>query len=324
VSKRKLLIVLTLVVSAIAIAASAASARPSRQAAQLQTLKLSVFPSMDYAPLYVGLKLGIWKRHGLELKINYVYTGSALVASVLSGDADVGTNSVSSTSNAIAQGIPLIMVQPASIQPTKGNTEVLVKADSPYRKFADLAGKTVGTVNLQGAFHLGLMMAIEKQGGDPQSIKALAGSPVDSPALVLAGRLDAAVIQDPFLAQARDKYGNQLRSLGNPFGQVPYKLPIGVFFTSTSTLAKKKPLLTAFRAAYKDAVAAANKHPKLTQQIVPKYAGLDPSLMPKITLPEYVSTMSAAQVGPMLKQLRTFGWVGQSLPGWEKLYWNGK
>jgi NitT/TauT family transport system substrate-binding protein len=322
VSKRKLFLITTVLIAALA--ASAASARPAKHAAQLQTLKLSVFPSLDYAPLYVGLKLGIWKRHGLDLKINYVYTGAALVSSVVSGDADLGTNSVSSTSNAIAQGIPLIMVQPASIQPTKGNTEVLVKADSPYRKFSDLAGKNVGTVNLQGAFHFGLAMAVEKQGGDPKTIKAFAGSPTDAPALVLAGRLDGAVIQDPFLTQALDKYGSQLRSIGNPFSEVPYKMPIGVFFTSTSTLAKKKPLLTAFRAAYKDAVTAANKHPKLTQQIVPKYTGLDPSLVTKITLPSYVSTMSAAQVGPMLKQLRTYGWVGQTLPGWEKLYWNGK
>jgi NitT/TauT family transport system substrate-binding protein len=321
-SKRKLLIVLTLI--AAAIAASAASARPAKHTAKLQTLKATVYPAADYAPLFIGLKLGIWKKHGIDLKLSYAYTGTALVSAAVSGDADIATNSIASTANAIAQGLPLIMVQAASVQPSKGNTGVLVKADSPYKTYSDLAGKTVGTVNLQGTFHLGLLMAMQKQGADTKSLKALAGSPVDSPALVVAGRLDAAVVQDPFLTQALDKYGSQVRNLGNPFSLVPYKIPIGVYLTSTSTLEKKKPLFRAFRAAYKDAVIAANKHLKLTQQIVPKFTGLDKDLVTKIKLPEFVSTVSPGQVGPMLKQMQTFGWIGSGIPGWERLYWNGK
>ena len=60
------------------VAVTSASTQPS--AAAPREVKLALFPSLDYAPLFVGLKLGIWKKHGLDLKITYVYTGAGLFA----------------------------------------------------------------------------------------------------------------------------------------------------------------------------------------------------------------------------------------------------
>ena len=163
-------------------AVPSASARPAGahgQAAPLQEIKVAVFPTVDYAPMYVGLKLGIFKKHGLDVKIQYVFTGAGLFAAITSGQTDLATNSPAAGSNAISQGLPIKMVTAADFQPTTGNTEVLVKSDSPIKSFADLAGKTVATINLQGLFNLGVNYAVEKSGGDPASVHALAMSPAD-------------------------------------------------------------------------------------------------------------------------------------------------
>ena len=45
-------------------------------------------PAADYTPLFVGLKRGIFKKHGLDIKIQYILTGSGLMAAVTSGQVD--------------------------------------------------------------------------------------------------------------------------------------------------------------------------------------------------------------------------------------------
>src|SRR5581483_2857224 len=200
---RKILAALALV-AALAVAATA-SARP--EAAKLTTIKIGVYPSADYAPLFVGLKRNIFKKHGLDVKITYVYTGRGLMAAATSGQLDIVTNSVTAGLNAIIQGLPLKMLMATDYVPVKGNTEVLVKQDSPITSFKQLEGKTVATVNLNGLFQMGLNFAVEKEGGDPSKVKAVPMSPLDEPNALLAGRLDAIELQDPFLSQAKAQGG---------------------------------------------------------------------------------------------------------------------
>jgi NitT/TauT family transport system substrate-binding protein len=300
---------------------SAATARPTASK-QLQELKIALFPSLDYAPLFLGLKLGIWKKHGLDLKITYVYTGAGLFAAIVSGQTDLATNSPTAGANAIAQGIPLKLIQPAANQAIKGNTEVLVKKESSYQTFKDLEGKTVATINLQGLFHLGLIAAVEEEGGDPLAVKALAMSPNDEPLALAAGRLDAIVIQDPFLTVAKLQNAG-FRSLGNPFGKLKYRAPVGAFWTSLSTLEQKAELFRTFRAAWKDCVAAAAKFPKLLRQVIPKYTGMSPKAAELITIPDYITKFGPGSLGPMLKQMTKYGWI-KTPPAFTDIYWNGK
>jgi NitT/TauT family transport system substrate-binding protein len=322
-AKRRL-VVAALVCAALVVGASAASARPQSNAAELQQVKLALFPSLDYAPLFVGLKLGIWKKNGLDIKITYTYTGAGLFAALTSGSADLATNSPTAGSNAIAQGLPLKMLSMASYQPTKGNTEVLVKADSSIKTFGDLAGKTVATINLQGLFHLGTAVAVEKAGKDPMSMKALAMSPADEPNALAAGRLDAIVLQDPFLTTAKLQNGNAFRSLGNPFKELTYKVPVGAFWTSNNAISSKPALLKKFLVAWKESVAAAKARPKLTSQVIPKYTGIATSVSGLITTPEWTSGPPPKNgLGPMLVTLKKFGWI-KTIPSYDEIVWNGK
>ena len=100
------------------------------------------------------------------------------------------------------QGLPIKMLTPDDYQPTKGNIEVLVKKDSSIQNFADLAGKTVATINLQGQFHLGVANAVEKAGGIPTGSGAR-DEPGRRAGGIAANRIDATVMQDPLLSQAK-------------------------------------------------------------------------------------------------------------------------
>ena len=203
----------------------------------------------------------------------------------------------------------------------EGQPEVLVKKDSSIQNFADLAGKTVATVNLQGLFHLGVAYAVEKAGKDPNSIKALAMAPIDEANAIAANRIDAAVMQDPFLSQA--KATGQFRSLGNPFSTFPYRIPVGAFWSSKSTIGSKPGLLRTFIAAWKEAVTTAMARPKLTKQIIPKYTGISGDVAKLITVPEYITSMPAKALGPMLVTMKKYGWI-KIIPSYNEIVWNGK
>ena len=293
--------------------ASGQSNAPARQ--QLTEFKLGVFPAADYTPLFVGLKRGIFKKHGLDIKIQYILTGSGLMAAVTSGQVDAATNSVPAGATAIANGLPIKLITQTSITPKKGYINVLVKKDSPYKTYADLAGKTVATINLQGQFHLLLKNAI---GAD---FNAIPMSPADEPAALEAGRLDAIVMQDPTLTLAKQQYPD-FRSLGNPTAKLPFALPSAGFYSSNDTISKKPAVLKQFVAALKEAIALSGKNQALARRVVPKFTGMTPATAKLVTLPVFDSRITPGSVGPMLLLMQKYGWP-KNVPAFNSIVWQG-
>jgi NitT/TauT family transport system substrate-binding protein len=298
--------------------ASGQSNAPSR--AQLTEFKLGVFPAADYTPLFVGLKRGIFKKHGLDIKIQYIFTGSGLMAAVTSGQVDAGTNSVPAGVTAIANGLPIKLVVQTSITPKKGYINVLVKKDSSIRTYADLAGKTVATINLQGQFHLLLKNAIEKAGGG--DFNAVPMSPADEPAALESGRLDAIVMQDPTLTLAKQQYP-AFRSLGNPTSKLGFPLPSAGFYSSNATIEKKPAAIKQFVAALKEAIALSAKNEKLARRVVPKFTGMTTATAKLVTLPIFDSRVSPGSIGPMLLLMKKYGWI-ENQPSFNSIVWQGK
>jgi NitT/TauT family transport system substrate-binding protein len=312
-------LVLALLVSSLAVGLGGAFGRSS---ASLTQVKVAVFPAADYAPLFVGIKRGVFKKAGLDIKVQYAYTGSALMAAITSGAADLATNSDLGGITGIANGLPVKIVTQTSFTPTKGYLEVLVRGDSSIKNFGDLAGKTVATINLQGQFHLLVANAVEKAGGDPNSVRAVPMSPADEPAALASGRLDAIVMQDPTLTQAKLKYPT-FRSLGNPVGLLGYKLPSAAFYSSLSTIQKKAAIFRRFRTAYKEAAAIATRNQTLSRQTVLKYTGIDNQTALKVTLPEFTTVLTPKSLGAVLLHMKRYGFL-KTIPSFSEIYWSGK
>jgi NitT/TauT family transport system substrate-binding protein len=289
-------------------------------AQKTDTLKVALYPSTDYAALYAGIKAGVFEKHGLKLDIKQVLTGSGLTAAITSGKADVGTNSPTSMSTGISNGLPVKMISVADTIPTEGYVEVLVKKDSDIQDYGDLAGKQVATINLQGLFHLGVLNAVKKAGGDPASVKALAMAPTDEPQALSAGRVDAIVLQDPFVATA--KKNPKFRSLGNPFAQLDYKIPAGGFFSSNKIAAEKGPALQRFKEALAEASKMTQDDPSLARAAIPTYTELKADAVEKIGLPVYGTDFPDAALTQMLDQMKTFGWL-KKVPATSDIVWSG-
>jgi NitT/TauT family transport system substrate-binding protein len=275
--------------------------------AELMDLRIALFPSLDYAAFYVGLNEGIFEQHGLNVEVEHVMTGTALFSAITSGAADLATNSLTSGIVAITNGIPLKLVSQASNQPTEGNTEVLVQADSPIESWIDLENTDVMTINLQGLFHLGTLLAVESEGGDPSLVNALPNSPTDAPPALEAGRVDAIVIQDPFLALTKQEY--DFRVLGNPFSTVDYEFPVGNFWTSIETAENRPEALSRFQDALAESTEFANANPELVLEAIPTYTDLTEDQLDLITLPNYSTEINEDGVMSMMESMLGFGWL---------------
>lgn len=299
---------------------SGASTTQSNAAPKTETLKVALYPSTDYAALYAGIKAGVFEKHGIKLDIEQVLTGTGLTAAITSGKADVGTNSPTSMSTGISNGLPVKMVSVADTIPTEGYVEVLVKKDSDIKSFGDLAGKQVATINLQGLFHLGVLNAVQKAGGDPKTVKALAMAPTDEPQALSAGRVDAIVLQDPFVATA--KKNPKFRSLGNPFAELDYKIPAGGFFSSNKVVAEKGPALQRFKEALAEASKMTQADPELARAAIPTYTELKADAAAEIGLPIYETEFPESALVQMLDQMKEFGWLKKQ-PTPADIVWSG-
>ncbi|HLI22004.1 MAG TPA: ABC transporter substrate-binding protein [Stellaceae bacterium] len=97
--------------------------------------------STSFLPVHVGDKLGIFKKHGLELKISDFTGGSKLSQAIVAGAIDIGLGAGTEMA-LVAKGAPMKAVcDGLSPIPFIG---IAVPYDSPVHALADLKGKKIG------------------------------------------------------------------------------------------------------------------------------------------------------------------------------------
>jgi NitT/TauT family transport system substrate-binding protein len=306
------------------VVACTASASAGTSAATLETVKVGFSPIADYAPLFVGLKLGLFKKQGLDVKVQNTFTSSGLVAATISGEVDIGTSSSTAMMTGIGNGLPVKMLAAGSAYfgtVQQGNTQILVKSTSSIQSFKDLVGKTVSTVNLQGLFQIGVWNAVEKSGGDPGTIKSLPTQQQDEANALAAGQVDAAVFQEPWLTLAKKQGG--VRSIGNPFALLTPYTTAGVLIASNSTIQQKPATLRKFLVAWQQAVNIAQTKQKFTRQILVKYTGLTQDVANAISLPKFTTQIDPKVLSLMMGLMVKYGWIKER-PSYDQLVWNKK
>ncbi|HWL43580.1 MAG TPA: ABC transporter substrate-binding protein [Ilumatobacter sp.] len=285
------------------------------------TIKVGVYPITDYAPLYLGVRDGIFEEHDINVEIEELFSGTALMSGITSGQFDLANNSVTGGVTGILNGLPIQIVNVTTNQAAEGNIEVLVRPDSGITTWADLQGKTVATINLQGMFHLGILNAVELDGGDPSTVEAIPMAATDEAPALEAGRVDGIMIQDPFLTQIKSEY--DFTSLGSPYSVLPYELPSGAFYSSTETIGKKPDDLRRWREAYAAATAYAIANPDLVREVIPEFTDVTPEAAAELPLPQFTTELNEDALGDVFAGMAQYGWINYQ-PSITQVYWDGE
>lgn len=185
--------------------------------AEIQKVTVSINPSSQFAPMFLGIESGIFADHGLELEIVPQTDVAAILSGVSSGQYDFGFATVVHVVNANLNNIPIRAVTSIEGQLSKDDkgTTLLAGPGTGIKTVADMEGKTMATVGLSSSNTLTTWGLADKAGIDPKSIELVQMPFGQMPAALASGDVDAAVMQWPFVGEALDNgstvvaYNNQ-------------------------------------------------------------------------------------------------------------------
>lgn len=304
---RKLVAVLlgALLVSSAAACGSSDSATDKNG---LATVKVSLLPIIDVTPLYLGKDKGIFKKHGIDLQMSVVQTGAASTAAVLSNEAQIGFAAPVPEIQAQAKKLPLVVVAGGISQSDALSQAVVVPKGSSIKSITDLAGKTVAVNALQAVNDLVLRAALQKAGGDPDSIKFIALPYPDMKAALESKRIDAAFMIEPFLSAATGS-GDPVVVRNPQLDVVSDGTALSTYFASKQYIAEHKDTLDNFLAALEEADAYAQQHPDEVRSTIPTFTQIPAEVAKKMAIGDFVPEVHVKTFEVLGNYMKQYGWI---------------
>ena len=228
-------------------------------------------------PVDVGNQLGIFKKHGLDLKIVDFTGGSKMTQAMAAGALDIGDGAGTEMA-LVAKGVPMTAIcETAGPIPFIG---IGVPYDSPIHSIDQLKGKKIG-FSSSGSLTDWLTKELErKEGWGDNSVTGVAiGNGASS--IIAAFRahlIDADVaVTSLFLAMDENKTGRLLF----PVTKYEGNLAAGTLYASNQLIKTNPDAVRAFVAAWVETVDYIRAHKDQAVKIESAVAGFPESVMSK-------------------------------------------
>jgi NitT/TauT family transport system substrate-binding protein len=238
----------------------------------------------DATPYIYAMQSGLFHKYDIDGTLSRATNGAAIASGVLGGSFECGKSGITTLCVAHARGVPLVWIAPAGEYDVNAPARVglLVRSDGPLKSGADLNGKTLGVSGLNDVFSLAVRGWSDAHGGDSSTLK-LTEIPMSQAALAAeTGRLDAAVVVEPFLGAALA--AGKVRSLGDPISGIGGHFMQSAWFTSADFAAKNPEAIDHFIRAMREAATYANAHHAETAGMLLKFLNIDVPLTSRVPL----------------------------------------
>jgi NitT/TauT family transport system substrate-binding protein len=269
-SRGRFVAALTLALGSLAFAATASAAT---------TLTVGkAAPNADpIIPVDVGQKLGIFQKHGLDLKIIDFTGGSKMATAVAAGSVDIGDGAGTEMA-LVAKGVPMIAIcETAGPIPFIG---IGVPYDSPIHTIDQLKGKKIGYSSAGSLTDWLIKELVRKQGWGPQGVTGVAiGNGASN--IISAFRahlIDADVaVTSLFLSMDEKKTGRLLF----PVTRYEGNLAAGTLYASNLIVKSNPDAVRAFVAGWIETVDYIRAHKDQAVKIESAVTGFPESVMAK-------------------------------------------
>jgi NitT/TauT family transport system substrate-binding protein len=239
-----------LAILALALAATAA------HAADKLAVGKAALTSSAVLPLDVGVKTGIFEKHGLDVEI-VVFQGAAKMhQAMLAGSVDIGIGGGPEMA-LVAKGAPQLAICNAA--PAVAFLGIVVPADSPIHKIADLKGKKMAVAAVGGLAYWLTLELERKQGWGPNGIQMveIGNNPAAVVAALKTHAVDAAYTGTVLgFAMEEQKTGRLLAAASSYAGHVGG----GVIYATKRLIASNPDVIRRFLAGWLDTVAWMRAH----------------------------------------------------------------
>jgi NitT/TauT family transport system substrate-binding protein len=275
------------------------------------TLKVGVIPVVGLAGYFTAVDQGFFEDHGLRVEATKIAGGSALIPALEANSLDIGATNPVSPLQAVDQGMDVQCIGEATRKTSDGAGLPLVVAPKNEKSISgakDLEGRTVAVNTLANMHQLVAQSWIKKNGGDTDAVKFVAMDFPDMIPALLEGRVDAAMLDEPFATSAIEKGIPVLDP--RPYEAIDAEPIVGCWIVTTKWLNDHKEQAQAFMEAMADAEAYLEGKPEEFRRILTKHTSIDPSLVGKITLPKVISRGTEADYKAWMDKAAEFGLIG--------------
>ncbi len=260
---------------------------PAAPAGEPTKVTVGVIPILDVAPIYLGKQKGFFSNRNIDLDLQQAQGGAAIVPAVISGQYQFGFSNMISLLIAQSKDVPIKVVCNGNNSTGVDGQDfaaLMVKADSPIKTAADLAGKTVAANTLKNIVDTSVRASVRKAGGDAASVKFVELPFPQQPPALQSGQVDAVFVVEPFQQQVLGQGG---RKIASSYVDAAPNLTVASYFTSTQLMGSNPDLVKRFTDAMKESLAYADSHPDEARQIIGTYTQITADVIAKVTLPKW-------------------------------------
>lgn len=267
-------------------------------AKELLPLKVSYLPIIDLLQFYVAMEKGFFEEEGLSVEGQRAQGGAVSQTLVESGSVDLGWTAVVPLSQAYVKGFDFAFIAPGGFtdRSSRSTVAIAVRKDSPFQSVKDLVGKKIAVNGIQSVNHLSVLTIADFHGADTKEMKFLEVPFPNQPAAIKEGAVDAASLNQPFLAISEAEGVTRQLYPGFFPPEIAERYMISSWFAKRSSLEKNKDKIGRFLKAINKATDFINKNPGQMPDIIAKNTKLDVNLLQKMTLPKFFTKISKKDI----------------------------
>jgi NitT/TauT family transport system substrate-binding protein len=258
----------TLLAALLLLAASGAGA-----AAELLRVGKSVPEAFSFVPLDVGMRVGLFRKYGVEIEPSALAGGAKLQQALAADSLDLGLGSGPEMS-AIQKGSPVKAV--AAMAGAPRLLALLVRPDGAIKSVADLKGRKIAVTTVNSLTAWLVSELSRQQGWGPNGIEVtpLGATPGQFAALK-THQIDGLVADIATLLQAE---ANGTGKIVFRFGDLVQDFHIHVIFATNKLIAQRPDAVRAFLEAWFETIAFMRADKARTVDIAKDIISVDPAI----------------------------------------------
>jgi NitT/TauT family transport system substrate-binding protein len=270
-----------------------ALAAPVR-AADLPVINLIALPSSTSGEVYYAQDMGFFRDAGIDVHITPMTSSPAIISALVSGSADIGFAAIGVGASARERGIPMYFVAPGQVYVPSSPTSALAGlTDTTIKTAQDLVGKTVGVTGIADLSFFTTESWLEKNGVARASVKFVEIPFAEMSGALAQHRIDAAVIAEPFLTQAKN-----VKIIADVNGGLAKNFMLAGWIAAEPWIRAHPDAVARFQVAIKRTAAWANVHRKEAGDILLRYLKMDPEVAATMRMPQFALTLDPALLQP--------------------------
>ncbi|MFS8197381.1 ABC transporter substrate-binding protein [Streptomyces sp. CWNU-52B] len=277
------------------------------------SVTVAALPLADNATLYLARDRGLFKKEGLEVRIQPVQQSIQALPALSKGQVDViaSANYVTFLQAHEKGTLDLrILSEGARVAPHM--MDVLVAKDSDIRSVADLKGKKVAVNILNNIQSLTLNAILGRQGAGRPEYRQIAFPQMG--AALEKGQVDAVHAVEPFDSAIQKQLDARVLVDG---GAAPVEsIPISGYVTTGDYAAENPKTAAAFQRAIAGAARIATQDQDAVRAELPKYTKVTADEAESLRLPAYPQTSDVSQLRRLTELMKEQGLLKKEIdPG---------